>query len=785
MWYRLSEPGVTIKKSQKGGGDGMSIRCALLFLLLCAPQIADADTGTQTRAHILDEIIVTARKREENLQQVPISVSVATGQQIRADNLNKLQDLAPMIPSLFVSENVSADSIHIRGVGSGENFGFEQTVGQVVDGFFYGRSRFSRLQFLDVERVEVLKGPQGALIGKNTSAGAVSITTLSPTDQPAAWIVPTWEFDGDEGITIEGGVSGPIQDTLKGRLAVRVDDRDGYVSNTANGSSVQSTDDWSVRSKLLWEPTETFALEFSWMHGDYDRFGKPDQLADCNAFMLGFLAMSGSTSEDCTTNLTTTGAAPRNGVGNFENLSTTLDTVGITFGWELGGHTLTSLTGYAEFDYTDDAEGDHTQVESISGTFREDYEQWSQELRLTSPGGRRFDYIVGLFYLDTDQVFDLELNLNLAPIVGAPAPVGFTNLTVTAQETETLAVFGEATWHVNEHWAATIGGRYTDEDKDATQQQMPLNLYGDTPLSMPPPGFPPPNSHDVTQDRSESNFSPTIDLVWRPNDDVMVYGSFRRGYKGGGFDHQLDASQDDAEAQFQFEEEEVDAWELGAKTMLAGGRAQLNVAAFRNEFEDLQLSVAENTPTGLAVFRVGNAASATVEGIELDLRWRPLDRLTLSGALTWLNAEYDDYDGAPCFNGQTLEQGCVSGSQELDGKDLRYVPEWAGVADIEYLWSLPRGLTLGGCARAVYTGEYSLVTNLDPNLRQESSWKYDARLTLSSSSSERWEVSLIGRNLTDEITSSNGNELPAVFVGSYFRFVDPPRQVALQGTWRY
>jgi outer membrane receptor protein involved in Fe transport len=699
--------------------------------------------------------------------------------------MKKLQELAPTMPGLFVNEGVGLDSMHIRGVGSGINFGFEQMVGQVIDGFFYGRSRFSRVQFLDIERVEILKGPQGALIGKNTSAGVINITSAGPTEEFTAWIMPTYEFEGDEGTTVEGAISGPLSDTLKGRFAYRYDDRDGYVENTTSGQGEPAIDDWSGRTTLLWEPSGTIDITARWMRGRFDRNGKTDQLSQCNAFMLGFLAANGVTGEDCTANLTTSVLATKNGVGNFNNSTTTLDTVGVTINWDLGGHTLTSLTGYAQYEYSDEIEGDRSPVEFFSVTMSEDYEQWSQELRLASSLAGRVDYVAGLFYQHTEQVTDFGINLNMASMLGAPSPVGFSTLTITDQKVDSVAVFGQATWHLSDEWGVTLGGRFTSEDKEASQQEFPVLLYTRTPMTVPPPGLPPLNSHNIAQNRTEDNFSPMFDLQWTPNDDIMIYGSIRRGFKGGGFDHMLDASQADADDQFQFEDEDVTAYEIGAKLTLADGAAQLNLASFRNEFEDMQVSALVNTLSGIAVFNVGNAASATTQGFEIDARWRPSKNLTLFGAMAYLDAEYNQYDGAACYAGQTVAQGCVNGVQAMDGKTLPYASEWAGVANAEYVWSLPGDLALIGFVQAVYASEYSLVPNLDPNSWQESNWKYDARLTLTNLASNKWDLSLVGRNLGDEITSSHGDEMPFIFVGSYFRYIDPPRSIAFQGTWRF
>ena len=192
--------------------------------ILAASIIAAVYTNTPLAAEksrALEEVVVTAQKREQNLQDVPVAIQAVLGEEMRTSGIEKMETLAPTVPALHVSEAFGGDQIFLRGLGPGVNFGFEQAVGQVVDGFFYGRSRFSRLQFLDLERVEVLKGPQGAIIGKNTTAGAINITTAKPTAELEGWITLAEEFDGAEGESYEGAISGPLSDKLMARLALR------------------------------------------------------------------------------------------------------------------------------------------------------------------------------------------------------------------------------------------------------------------------------------------------------------------------------------------------------------------------------------------------------------------------------------------------------------------------------------------------------------------------------------------------------------------------------------
>jgi outer membrane receptor protein involved in Fe transport len=261
----------------------------------------------------------------------------------------------------------------------------------------------------------------------------------------------------------------------------------------------------------------------------------------------------------------------------------------------------------------------------------------------------------------------------------------------------------------------------------------------------------------------------------------MYYFSARQGFKAGGFDHDLAADQSDPDIddRFRFDDEEVTALELGMKLTLLGGAMQLNAAIFQMDFDDLQL--AGFLDSAGAVGAVTNAASATSEGIEADLRWAATDRLTLSAALAYLDSSYDDYPDAPCYTLQTT--GCVNGRQDLSGQKLQFATDWKGNATAEYVWPLTASLDLAGFVHVYYSDEFPLQADLDPKLFQDSFVKWDARVTLGSNDG-KWDVSLVGRNLGDELTSHYGDDVPGQ-AGSVWRSVDSPRSIALQAVLRF
>lgn len=745
---------------------------------------------SQVSAQVLEEIVVTAQKREENLQDVPIAITAVTGDDIRAAGIEKLETLAPSIPSFHVGEAFGgSDQMWLRGLGSGVNFGFEMAVGQVVDGFFYGRSRFGRAQFLDIERVEVLKGPQGAILGKNTTAGAINITTAKPSQDFEAWISAAAQFEAGEGETVEGAISGPLTDSLSARVAVRYENRDGFVKNLTNGQDNQSVDDFSGRISVLFEPSDTFNALLQFGIGEFERVGRNMETSDCDVGPTteyrDFLIARGVTNQDCTLNHTRPTIVQHLGVGDLEQQDTEFNTAGLTLNWERENFTISSLTGYADYEYMDVGEIDRTQVEFLSADLGEEFEQFSQELRIVSNGGGQFDYIAGVFYLETEQDSSFDVHIAAPPLPGG----GLTRRILTHQEGETLAAFGNISWHLNDTWDVTLEGRFTSEDKDGSQTQMAMNIYTDTPCGAPPclggQGGPAGifNRHVVSGTRSEDNFSPGLIVEWHPSDNAMYYASTRRGFKGGGFDHQLvkgtGTPQAEIDTAFQFEEEDVTAFEVGGKLTLADGAARLNFALFHNEFDDLQVS----SLSGPATFDVGNAASASTQGAEADLVWALSDSLTWNAAIGILNAEYDDFRDGPCSEFQNLNGACPSGTRDLSGQTLQFAPEFSYSTSLEHVLPLGTGLELISFVQLYGEDDKALALDLDPSTFQDSYSKVDARLTLASVEGN-WEVSLIGRNLTDELTRNFANDIPT-FEGSYFSMSEPPRTYTLKATLRF
>lgn len=738
------------------------LQALMLGIVICGGSYLSSPVQAQdsgATASAMEEVVVTARIREERLQDVAVAVYVESGERLRFRGIDNLEAFSESIPNVQIAESVVSDKLQIRGVSGGDNSGFEQPVGQLRDGFFYSRSRLIRVPLLDVERVEVLKGPQGALIGKNTSAGAISITNAQPTDVFESWGQLSYEsFLGeDEGLSFEGALSGPLTDELRGRLAIRYKEGGGFLKNPALGKALPDSDNKTTRVTLDWTPADELDVNLRWTRADLFREGQNRILAFCGPAMRQILDANAAADFACgpPDNVASV-VSPINGEGNFDFIDTEADLVGLTVNWDIGGgHRIQSLTGFAGYDTDDWTGGDRTEFEVLNQNLKEDYEQWSQELRLISPQIGQFEYLAGLFYQerDLDTVFSQHINIPPSIFQGPPP---FSNVSLAEQDADTVAAFGEFTWHFSESFSATVEGRWTRESKDASQRAFRGAVYSISPdtafLTLIP---------SVSGDRSESDFSPGVILEWSPVEDVLLFGSVRRGFKGGGFN----LSRVQPSDAFEFEEEEVTSYEIGLKGDFFERQLQLSTVVFFQNFEDLQVS-ALDTSGGIPILTTTNAAGVDSAGVEVEATWTPTSRLRLQAAVGYNDAEFDDFTNAACFRGQTEAQGCVNGQQDLSGRQVEETPEWGITLSGQYVWSVSSAFDLTVFMLGTYSDEQFASQSGDPNAgtdarrpEQEAFWKLESRVTLRPTDGP-WSLSLIGRNLTDEIPAVGGTRLP-------------------------
>ncbi len=779
-------------------------------------------TEVNAQALVLEEVIVTAQMRTESLQDVPISVATMSGDRIDDLGFVSLQEITQYMPNVTVNAGSGTPNLFIRGIGSGTNQGFEQSVGMYIDGVYAGRGPLAAVPTtMDLARVEVLKGPQGILFGKNTIAGAINITSNKPSDEFESMVEAMYEFEYG-GQQYNMVLNGPLTDGLSGRLAVRHDaPGDGWWENVATGDDGPEFDNWYARGSLRWEATDNLEINAKYEYGDFE--SDNTQTVVYQSDFVGQENFAGVVPIPVVSDFD-------KGAGDAGTRKTTdTEVLALTIDWHMDFATLTSITSYSAYDLLSTGDTDVAAAPSLHRTRWEDFEQYSQELRLVSPGGETFDWIAGAYFqrneldisrrletVDFLQSGPLSTSALYAPDPGVPS--------VFDQEAESWAVFGQGTWNVNDALRLTLGLRYNEETKDLDKTTNseglqvragfnpnllvysdPANFYSIADL----------RQHSFTDlSRDEDKVTYSTNVQWDVTDDTMLYASVSTGFKGGGFDESYSGAGYEIRlvnpitneplggsvpgndpSILEVEDEEVLAYELGAKMSLLEGAAELNFAAFRMEYDNLQVSSLVGD-----VFRVGNAAEAISQGLELDGRIVLAEGLTLGGAIGYLDASYEDFTGATCTTPQSMDPannpGCLTedgsnitaprqpGGQDLSGETLVFAPEWSASLFAQYVVPLGSSMELINSLDINYSDEFFTALDLDSNTPHDATTIVNVRIALASID-DTWSLALIGKNLTDEETYLWRDDLPVTNSNSYYAVPERPRTIALQARYRF
>lgn len=783
----------------------------------------------------LEEIVVTAQVREQSLQDVPISITAYSGDYIQEFGYGRLQDLSALVPNVSVTETATGDFISIRGINSGINIGFEQSVGTFIDGVYYGRDVQSRARFLDMERLEVLRGPQSTYFGNNTIGGALSLTTRKPGDVVEGYVKGYWG-GADADYDLELALGGPVTETLALRGAAKFNGYEGFLKNQTHGGRKEPDEDsQAYRITGVWTPNDRFDATLKAESSTFEQVGVNKEATDCpppvmfdgqipsiscNLVLGGAFTppfnMPDPTFEDLLDGNSHRGEDGVNDAGVTEGVSTLGDFVdlgmnnyALTMNYDIGEHTLTSITAYNEYSMDRATDIDQFPIAFIIVSDPTEFDQFSQELRLTSPTLGRIEYIAGLYY----QSSELETNEVLAVPVGFPYPGGIQQYTLFHQDTKSVSVFGSLTWNISDSLRTTFGGRFTQVDKDTDRRQTWSRIATNPDPSTAPPDFTLDGnilagtfSHPLlSESRTDSEFTPSVNVQYDLNDNAMLYASYAEGFKAGGYDQRALDGENFTRG---FEPENVDSVELGAKTSWLDGKLDVNIAAFYSEYDNLQVS--EYRGVGIQFF-VRNAASAISKGVELEARWAATDRLTASLAFSYLDAYYDDWANGPCNIFDLLDppvgvESCSdpepgeNPSKDVSGNVLIYAPKRSGNIGLDYTYPFSNGLHLTTNLTLAYSSEYSTRSDNDPRLyggRVNDNWdgltrsdgdikskpytKLDMRIGLGG---DRWEVALIGKNINDVKTTNLNNGLPSSS-GSRYRTVERERYYLIQASYDF
>ncbi len=729
-----------------GGAAGLG---SLVVLATLGQPAQAQESAAAAGRGVLEEVVVTARKREESLQEVGQSVSAFSGSEIESRFADDISEIVDVSPNLIIDDTAQGPggvaAISLRGIGVSEvESSFDPAVGVVIDGVFLGKASGSITKLIDVERVEVLRGPQGTLFGRNSIGGVINITRAKPTQEVSGKIRGSYgSFDTTE-------LDGMFNFGLGEQVAVKLtaswhDQAEGFYDNLTTGREDGEIEYTMFGAHILWTPTETMDLEYSYTREEYDQdtppllnVAQPNQLF-CSTF--GF----------CAEDIDTPASGDRFDVTqNGPNDATfDADTHIVSAAWAINDEfSLDYIFGYRETEETVSQDFDATPLTLFETTRPEDYDQTSHELRLTR-SGERLDFVVGAY------LFDMEYTIDLTSFIGFFGPTVLTFPQTANQETDSWALFFEADYNLTDELVLTVGGRYSDDEKQA---QITNDLF----ISQPSP-----------VKESWSEFTPKLGLKWFVEDDLMFYALYSSGYRAGGFNGRPTTQQ---AADLPYDPETVDNYEIGMKSEWLDNRLRLNASLFRMEYDDKQeeQSVAVVGGTGQQTV-VANASSATIWGIEVDFVYLPeLDGLELSGNLGWLDASYDDFVA-------DIGRGGVTDNEDLD---FRRAPEWNASLAVRYQWQLGAG-TAWARAGWHFIDKHEMTLANSPQTRNDAQHLVDASINYDWGNAS---VSLFGRNLLDEDGYTIGFDVGGVAApGSLWSYATPrdPRTYGLQLSYAF
>lgn len=781
----------------------MSAKVSYKSGLAIAVAMASGALGTPAFAQeaMLEEVVVYAQKREQSILEVPISVASYSADALDRAQVRDVGDLQQMDPSLSVnaSSGGSESVFAIRGIGTaGNNAGLEQSVGVFIDGVYRGRPGSALSDYVDVEGVEVLKGPQGTLFGRNTSAGVISVRTAQPSYETAGGIDVS---AGDQGYfqTKAFATGALIDDVLAYRVSGSYQEKDGYIHDENLGKDYNDRDRYSLRGQLLWDIDETKSLR---VIADYS---ESNEL--CCAGVPVFQGATGGVIEAVggTTLPGNSGSyqgAPGTYVDSFDRKTLTdagvkndMKDWGVSgeFNWEFNEMELTVIGAYRSFEDSAFNDADATDVAILTQDKQQEIDEQSLEIRLASTGSQTVDWMAGFFYFnqdidyhhplyfgdDTRAYYDtllaagtgypmvslLELGLGVTPGTYM-SPDDYTT-TNTDYNSESMALFGQATWNATEKLSVTLGLRYSEEEKKGDYHWEGNNPYADlspaeinfgltnvigaggaalvTP-SMQRLQFGAPYN-DFTSKYDDDNISGTVSVNYLWTDEFSTYARFAQGYKAGGLN--MDRTAGGATGGDRsvdpdlpiFDPEEVSSYEIGMKSRWLDGRLELNAALFYQTLEDFQA----NSFDGLS-FTVRNAAEVEGKGLELDYAFRPNEHWLFSGGLVLQNIEYSDYPDASSTKTQEL---AGQASQDLTGEPVVLTSDvnYSGV--ISYTTEIGSALQLTAGTSYSYRSEYFTAQDNDPISEQDAYWLFNLSVGLGAQD-ESWSVELWSKNVTDE-----------------------------------
>ncbi|MEN0036303.1 MAG: TonB-dependent receptor [Cellvibrio sp.] len=705
------------------------------------PGIAFAQTSNPNNSPVTDNtkletVTVTATRRAESLQTVPVAVSVLKGDELAKTNRNSVATIAAVVPTLNFRTNASNKdaSLFVRGVGTiSTSPGVEPTVSTVIDGVVYARAGQATLDLFNIERIEVLRGPQGTLFGKNASAGVLNIVTKEPTADTTGFIDTSYFGGGDEK-RISAGISGSLNDSARGSLAVLWGDYDGNVTNVFNGDKVNGYSKKGVRGKLVLTPTDDLKITLA-----------ADHLKSDDTIPVGVLYRNSTAAYPTGTVTPTNPAIVAGGspvVASEENreinhnLKTHVEDenqgLSAQLDWSLGEHTLTSITAYRTWENTQIQDGDrlsavipNVQVQSHDrGDV--DFNQLSQELRLSSPKGNFVEYVAGLYYLTTED--DQTYRRDIITVAGVP----HTGVADFSVETTSYSAFGETTFNFTDRFRGLVGLRWTNDDIEFTHARVSTSTASQAGIRPAESG-----SGSTSEDEVSGRAGVQFDLT----EDVLTYFTYSQGYKGPAYNVFFNAAAVNGDY-LPLAPETSDSFELGLKSTLFDNRLRFNAAVFDTTYDNYQANF-RDVVGGTVVTRLINAGEVSSKGVEVDFEAKITPQFTLSGAIAKIDARIDEFK---IPSGLTPAQIAAA---SVNGKPLPFSPDVKGSLQANYAIELGNGLIIDLGTDYNWQSEVQYDLSQTPDTIQDSYGIWNASIALSDPD-KGWRVALLGKNLADE-----------------------------------
>lgn len=784
-------------------------------VFLCQPAVLmaqasgpEAGVAAESQSFQLEEITVTARKRAESLELVPVSVAVVSQEQLQNFLATDLTGVGELVPQVSMSQGGSGTGavITVRGVSSGSNdAGLDQSVAIEVDGVPISRGQIMSAATFDLKQVQVLEGPQALFFGKNSPAGVIALTSADPTNKFEAYVTPGYEFEANQRF-VEAAVSGPLSDTFQARVAFRGSRMGGWLEDDATptpdfihpgvvdpgatmGNFGPEEERYAARVTLLWTPTDDFNAKLKFTKNVQNTNGgnitsEPFCTNTPQPYLLGTLSptnpVSGVplTQSDCQKNMrgAISSLAPayaanfpfaNGGVPYFESDFTLAS---LNLEKKFDAVTLTSTTGYYEQTVTQANVSDWSQYATIFFAGRESYTLWTQELRANTNFNGPVNFMAGMYYEHFDRPF-----FNAPDLFHSFNPLA-DNYTTTNMQSyshgQYYSPFAQARWNIVPTVELAAGVRYSHDEKNSSITNTANN-----------PNFPGlyPSGQALQSDYSDSNVSPEATLSWHPEPNQTLYAAYKTGYKAGGISNAYLIYANATPANVQFQPEKTHGAEIGYKANLLDHRLRFDVTAYRYNYDNLQV-VSYNATT--IDFTIGNAAAALIQGVEGNAQWLATEQLSFRGNIGFNHARYQSFSNAQCYEGQTAETGCVNGAQNLAGRPLLRAPNLTYALGADYKVNLAPQWTSTFSIQGNYSSSFQTATDYSPLGYQPGFWLLDAAVRVAYR--DKYELAFLGRDLTNSYYTLNtvgwsGSNNQYQYVG----FFNRPREMVLEATARF